>query len=152
LGGREKTPAIGFAMGIERILMLKQTVSTLETNNPDIYFICVGEAAEIEALKQAETLRTALPELRVMVNCGGGAFKNQFQRADKSEAKLALILGDDELAHKVIGVKFLREERSQEKMSFEKLLDFLKRNDHEFLNKSSLGNHSEFLKKPEKEI
>jgi histidyl-tRNA synthetase len=76
--------------------------------------VLVGERSEAEGLKLAERLRDARPALRLHMNLGGGGFKAQFKRADKSGAELALVLAEDELARGVAAVKWLREERPQE--------------------------------------
>lgn len=111
LGGRA-TPAVGFAMGLERVVTLLESVYT-PADGPDLYLILVGEAANQRGLVIAEDIRTQLPQLRVQVNCGAGSFKSQFKRADKSGAKLALILGDDEMKMGTCSLKFLRDDREQ---------------------------------------
>jgi len=114
LGGRA-TPAAGFALGIERLLaLLEDGAAPVTAAAPHVYLIAVGAAAERAAPGFAEDLRDELPALRLCVNCGGGNFKNQFRRADKSGALAALILGEDELVNGVVGVKYLRDERLQE--------------------------------------
>jgi histidyl-tRNA synthetase len=113
LGG-DTTPAIGFAMGIERVvelLVLAQKAATPRA--ADAYIVVNGTQAAAEALKIAEQLRNELPHRRFEVNLGGGKFKAQFQRADRSGAALALILGDDELSRGVVAVKPLRQETGQ---------------------------------------
>jgi histidyl-tRNA synthetase len=113
LGG-EATPAVGFAMGIERIVeLLVQAQKTPAARAPDVYMVVSGVQAAAEALKIAETLRNELPHRRFEVNMGGGKFKAQFQRADRSGAPLAVILGDDELSRGVVAVKPLRQESGQ---------------------------------------
>jgi histidyl-tRNA synthetase len=113
LGG-ESQPAVGFAMGLERIVMLlEKTGKAAVTAAPDVYVVVSGERAAAEALKIVEQLRTELPQRRFEVNLGGGKFKAQFSRADKSRAPLALILGDDELARGVVAMKPLRQESGQ---------------------------------------
>lgn len=111
LGG-QATPAVGFAMGLERIVTLLETVYTPQMN-PEVYIIMVGLEATQQGMILAEELRTALPEIRIMNDYTGGSFKSQFRRADKSGAKVALILGQDEIANNTVSVKFLREERPQ---------------------------------------
>lgn len=112
LGGKP-VPAAGFAMGLERLLELART--HLEPANvPHAYMVLVGEAAQNTGLILAEQLRDAVPGLRLMTHCGGGSFKSQFKKADKCGAQLALILGDEEVTQKNIGVKFLREDKQQE--------------------------------------
>ncbi len=113
LGG-EATPAIGFAMGIERVVeLLVQAQKTPPRRAPDAYVVVNGTQATVEALKIVERLRNELPHRRFEMNLGGGKFKAQFQRADKSGAPLALILGDDELSRGVVAVKPLRQESGQ---------------------------------------
>ena len=113
LGG-EPTPAIGFAAGMERIVaLLQQAGAAPAARAPDIYLVASGERAEREALRLAEKLRDALPGRAVLLNLGGGNFKAQFRRADRSGAQLALILGDEELDRGVAAVKPLRREGGQ---------------------------------------
>ncbi|MGC2462931.1 MAG: histidine--tRNA ligase [Steroidobacteraceae bacterium] len=113
LGG-EPTPAIGFAMGIERVVdLLTQAGSAPSAAAPDVYIVVNGERAAREALRLAEQLRDALPGRGVMLNLGGGNFKTQFRRADRSGARLALILGDAELDRGMAAVKPLRREDGQ---------------------------------------
>jgi histidyl-tRNA synthetase len=113
LGG-EPTAAIGFAMGVERVVeLLLQAGSVPPADVPDIYIVANGERAEREALRLAEQLREALPGRGVLLNLGGGNFKTQFRRADRSGARLALILGDSELDRGVAAVKPLRREDGQ---------------------------------------
>jgi histidyl-tRNA synthetase len=114
LGGPD-TPGIGWAMGQERIVMLLQKQNlALPQERTQIYLVLAGEQAEIPAFKLAEQLRDAWPNLAVQINLGGGSFKTQFKRADKSGAEFALVLGDDELARGVVAVKALRRDLPQE--------------------------------------
>jgi histidyl-tRNA synthetase len=87
----------------------------------DAYLIASGELAQRQALVLAEKWRDALPNLRLMVHHGGGSFKNQFKKADKSDAPLALILGDDEIKNQQVGVKFLREDTEQVMLAWAEL-------------------------------
>jgi histidyl-tRNA synthetase len=114
LGGAG-TPGIGWAMGQERIVMLleKQGLG-LERARPQVYLVLAGERTEIAGFKLAEQLRDAWPDLALQINLGGGSFKTQFKRADKSGAQFAIILGDDEMARGVVAVKALRREPAQE--------------------------------------
>jgi histidyl-tRNA synthetase len=113
LGG-EPTPAIGFAMGIERVVdLMAQAGNTAPAAAPDVYIVVNGQRAERAALRLAEQLRDALPGRGVALNLGGGNFKTQFRRADRSGAQLALILGDAELDRGVAAVKPLRREDGQ---------------------------------------
>jgi len=122
--GGKPTPGVGFAMGIERLVLLMETLELVpeELNLPAHAFICAfGEAAELAALGLAERLRDALPGLRLLVNAGGGSFKSQFKKADKSGALFALILGDDELAGRVVGCKPLRDDSEQQSIAWDAL-------------------------------
>jgi histidyl-tRNA synthetase len=113
LGG-EPTPAIGFAMGMERVVSLLAQAGQLPAPaKPDVYVVLNGERATAAAMGVIERLRDELPGRRFEVNLGGGNFKTQFRRADRSAAPLALILGDDELARGVAGMKPLRQETGQ---------------------------------------
>ncbi len=113
LGG-EATPAIGFAMGVERVVaLLRQAQSVPAAAPPDVYLVVSGARAERAALRLAEQLRDALPGRAVLLNLGGGNFKTQFRRADRSGARLALILGEEELDRGVAALKPLRHEGSQ---------------------------------------
>ena len=110
LGG-DPTPAIGFAMGVERVVgLLEQSSTVPATRGADIYLVAQGEAAVQGALVLAETVRAAVPGRRVEVNLGGGNFKAQFRRADRSGAAVALVLGEDELARGIVQLKPLRDE------------------------------------------
>jgi histidyl-tRNA synthetase len=113
LGGAP-APAIGWALGEERIveLMRLQGRAGNETA-PHVYLALAGAAAEAAGLKLAESLRDAVPGLRIEANCGGGSFKSQLKRADRSGAGYAVILGDDEVAQQVATLKPLREEAGQ---------------------------------------
>jgi histidyl-tRNA synthetase len=114
LGGAA-TPGIGWAMGQERIVMLlEKQVQAIAAERPHVYLVLVGELAERQGLELAERLRDARPDLRLQMNLGGGGFKAQFKRADKSGAELALVLAEDEIARGVAAIKWLREERAQE--------------------------------------
>ncbi len=113
LGG-ESTPAIGFAAGIERIVELMTKAGSVPSAQPaDIYLVASGARAEQAAMRLAERLRDALPGRKVLLNLGGGNFKTQFRRADRSGAQLALILGDEELDRGMAAVKPLRREGGQ---------------------------------------
>ena len=121
LGGTD-TPGIGWAMGQERIIMLlqKQNLS-LQPQRPRVYLVLVGERTEIQGFKLAEQLRDAWPELALQINLGGGSFKTQFKRADKSGAEFALVLGDDEVERGVVAVKALRQDLAQEECPVDRI-------------------------------
>ena len=113
LGG-EATPAIGFAMGMERVVaLLMEAGGAPIARAPDVFVVVNGERAQATGLGLVERLRNELPQRRFELNLGGGNFKTQFRRADRSGAPLALILGDDELARGVVGMKPLRRESGQ---------------------------------------
>jgi len=108
LGGKA-SHAVGFAMGIERVLALVETLTDVPLARPvDAYLIRVGEPAERAGIRIAELLRSEVPQLKLQVHCGGGSFKSQFKKADKSGAEFALILGDDEVSRGEIAIKSLR--------------------------------------------
>ncbi|MCU0760023.1 MAG: histidine--tRNA ligase [Steroidobacteraceae bacterium] len=109
LGG-DPTPAIGFAMGVERVVALIEQAGTAPAAaGADVYLVAMGDAALRAALRLAEALRDALPGRRVELNVGGGNFKAQFRRADRSGARLAVVIGEDELARGVVQLKPLRD-------------------------------------------
>jgi histidyl-tRNA synthetase len=125
LGG-PATPGIGWAMGQERIVMLleKQGLAPLP-RRPHVYMVLAGSNSEIQGFTLAEGLRDAWPDLALQINLGGGSFKAQFKRADKSGAELALILGDDEVARGVVAIKPLRREEAQEECEITRISERL---------------------------
>jgi histidyl-tRNA synthetase len=117
LGGRA-TPAVGFALGLERIIaLLENQGAELPDASPHLYIVTVGEQAQQQGLLLSERLRDALPKLRILTHCGGGSFKSQFKKADRSGARYALVLGEDEVQRGEIGIKPLRERIDQETVS-----------------------------------
>ncbi|CAI8845675.1 histidine--tRNA ligase [Methylocaldum szegediense] len=125
LGGKGSA-ATGFALGMERLIELLESPEKLDAAaRPHAYLIRVGGEAERRGAALAEALRDALPNLRLVVNCGGGSFKSQFKRADKSGAAVALILGEDEVRDQLIGVKHLRTEEGQRTLAQSELIPFL---------------------------
>ena len=125
LGGKP-TPAFGFAMGIERIiLLLKELHDCVQT--ADVYFVLLGEQALVEGMRLAEQLREQIPGLSVEMNCKEASFKSQFKRADKSGAYYAIIIGDEEAAKGVVGLKNLREGGEQQEVAFQDLVQVLKK-------------------------
>lgn len=124
LGGKS-VPAIGFAMGIERLAVLLEDKLQPQHHLPHAYLVVMGESAVEQGVLFADRLRDELPALRLLTNCGGGGFKAQFKKADRSGAKVALILGDDELSKGEVAVKFLREEQPQQQLKFEELATLL---------------------------
>ena len=126
--GGKPTAGVGFAMGIERLVLLLETLEQVPSDiarQVDVYFCAFGEAAELQALVLAEQLRDRLPGLRLQMNAGAGSFKSQFKKADKSGALFALILGEDELAQQVVGLKPLRDNGEQQHISWAALSEQL---------------------------
>lgn len=126
LGGRA-SPAVGFAIGLERLIAMLAEVDDQGVNfSPHGYLVMVGETAQCQGLALAEKLRDRLPGLRIEVNCSGGGFKTQLKRADRSGARWALILGEEEAAAGRIAVKSLREaEQPQHELSQQAVEEFL---------------------------
>jgi histidyl-tRNA synthetase len=125
LGGKP-TPAIGWALGQERVVdLIKVQNGEVPVPAPDVYFVIAGQKAEAEGLRLAETLRDQIPGSRIEMNCGGGSFNSQLKRADKSGAAWALILGDSETEKRVAGLKSLRVEAPQVEVAWERLVDEL---------------------------
>lgn len=127
LGG-SPTPAVGFALGIERIVLLMQTLNApvTESTNPCVFIVSTGPQAIINALVLAEAIRTEHSDINVITNTSGGSFKSQFKKADKSGARLALILAEDEVANQSVSIKDLRKESSQITVEQGNLNQFLK--------------------------
>ncbi|MGZ9067615.1 MAG: histidine--tRNA ligase, partial [Burkholderiales bacterium] len=109
--GGKSTPACGFAMGVERLLLLLGEARRVEPSGPDVYLVRQGEAAERYAERVAEQMRDA--GLQVVLHCGGGSFKSQMKKADGSRARYAVIVGDDEAAAGEVTLKPLREAAAQ---------------------------------------
>ncbi|CAA9890259.1 histidyl tRNA synthetase [Candidatus Methylobacter favarea] len=130
LGGKANH-AVGFAMGMERILALMETIDNLPLARPvDVYMIRVGDLAEQEGMRFAEVIRNEMPGLKLQVGMDGGSFKSQFKKAYKTGADYAIILGDDEVSRGEVGVKFLRtgtaQEPAQQTMSQQEAIRFLR--------------------------
>jgi histidyl-tRNA synthetase len=117
LGGKG-TPAIGFALGMERLIELVNEVNAPAPSAlADIYVVVAGDAAEKMGVRIAENLRDEIPGIRIQSHLGGGGFKSQFKRADRSGAEIALVIGEDEAREGLVGVKFLRREDEQMKVA-----------------------------------
>ncbi|KXJ49602.1 MAG: histidine--tRNA ligase [Colwellia sp. Phe_37] len=126
LGGKS-TPGFGFALGIERLVLM---LTSLEKANNiraqvDAYVIMLGSDVEITANGLAEQWRDQVPDIRLQCHCGGGNMKKQMKRADKSGAQIALILGEDEVAQKMVTVKYLRGQQEQQSLPLEQVADLL---------------------------
>lgn len=125
LGGKT-TPAVGFAMGLERLVLLLESLQLVQLPpEVDVYLSLLGEKAEAFGLTLAESLRDAVPGLKLQTHCGGGNLKKQMKRADKSGAGIALIIGEQEVEAAVAGVKYLREDKPQLQVSIEQLPSLL---------------------------
>jgi histidyl-tRNA synthetase len=121
LGGRA-TPGVGFAMGLERLVLMLEAAETLpETRAPDLFAIALGDEAQRVALAATEALRDRFPQLHVQQQLGGGSFKSQMKKADRSGAAVALLWGEDEVAAQEISVKPLRERGEQQRMTLDAL-------------------------------
>ena len=129
LGGRA-TAAAGFAMGVERLVALLEEAGLEPGSQVDAYLVLVGDEPQRRGLLLAEQLRDRAPDLRLLAHCGGGGFKSQFKKADRSGARYALILGEDELARGVIGIKPLREEKAQQEIALDRLADFFEQEEN----------------------
>ncbi|MCP5076447.1 MAG: histidine--tRNA ligase [Psychromonas sp.] len=126
LGGKA-TPAVGFAMGLERIVLM---LNELELNSDvqgdvDIYSVLVGEDTDIAGFKVAELIRTELPQIKMMHHCGAGNFKKQMKRADKSGARFALIIGEGELQDNCVTIKDLQGKAEQQTVAMDQLVNIL---------------------------
>ena len=129
LGGKPCVAA-GFAIGLERLAALLEE-TRLKDQEIDAYLVLMGEQAELSGMQIAAELRAKHPACSVVINCGGGSVKSQMKRADRSNARLAIILGEDEIKNNNVAVKFLRQLREQETVSQDNLAAFL----GQFLNK-----------------
>jgi histidyl-tRNA synthetase len=123
--GATATPAVGFAMGLERLLELTDFSQMPDTQSPHAYLLLSGDLAMARGMLLAEQLRDQLPGLRILSHCGGGSLKSQFKKADKSGAQLALVLGEDELAQNEMTIKFLRSDVPQTVVKSSEIADFL---------------------------
>ncbi|MBK9426985.1 MAG: histidine--tRNA ligase [Gammaproteobacteria bacterium] len=128
LGG-DATPAIGFGIGLERLVLLLEAAGVAQGAGEqplDAYFVVAG-AVGAAALQLAERLRDAVPQLRLQSHCGGGSLKSQMKRADRSGAAFALILGEDEVASGRVTLKYLRRDLPQESLALDALILLLRR-------------------------
>lgn len=123
LGGKS-TPAVGYAVGLERIVALLETTFTPDAD-PHVYVITVGGESCEHALIMSEKIRRQFPEIRVVTDYSGGSLKNQLRRADKSGAKLALINGQDEVSRNSVTLKYLRESKPQITVDYNTLCQLL---------------------------
>lgn len=126
LGGKQ-TPAVGLAMGVERLVLLLEQ-REWSTNKPLAYIVHQGEVAKQQAIQLAEQLRDQLPDVGFVLHCGAGNLKSQFKKADKTGAQLAIILGEQEVENSTVSVKFLRERKEQQQVPQSELKTFLVNN------------------------
>jgi len=126
LGGK-KTPAVGLAMGIERLVLLLEQ-REWPVDNPLAYIVYQGDEARQKAIVLAEKLRDQLPDQGIIMHCGEGGLKSQFKKADKTGAKFALVIGEQEVERDEVGIKYLRERRDQQQCPQNELDSFLKNN------------------------
>ncbi|MDO3722006.1 histidine--tRNA ligase [Marinobacter sp. chi1] len=129
LGGKP-TPAVGFAMGLERLILLLETLDLIPahvTSDADVYVTAMGDSAIPAAMALAENLRDTLPGLTIVSHCGGGSFKSQMKKADKSGARYALILGENEVASGTAALKPLRADEPQQDIAQAELASALAR-------------------------
>jgi histidyl-tRNA synthetase len=127
LGGKS-TPAIGFGIGLERLVLMLQSGEITPPGlgqQAQIYLAAVGEV-QSQALQLAEQLRDTLPGVSLLTHCGGGSFKSQLKKADKSQAQLALILGEDEARNGLVTIKMLREDVPQQTLSAAEAIEFVR--------------------------
>ncbi|MFC1685263.1 His/Gly/Thr/Pro-type tRNA ligase C-terminal domain-containing protein, partial [Pseudomonadota bacterium] len=115
--------------GMERLIALLEESGVEEgLGRPHAYMVLVGEEPQRQGMQLAERLRDAVPDLRLLLHCGGGSFKSQFKKADRSQARYAVVLGDEELARGVAGIKPLRGEGEQQEIALDELAGFLQKN------------------------
>ncbi|PCI61857.1 MAG: histidine--tRNA ligase [Gammaproteobacteria bacterium] len=126
LGGKA-TPAFGFALGIERLVLMLAGLETTQNIRPqvDVYVAMLGDDVDLKGNQLAELWRDQVPDIRIQCHCGGGNFKKQMKRADKSGARIAVILGEDEIAEQKVTIKYLRERKEQLSMAMKDVPAFL---------------------------
>ena len=125
LGGRA-TPAVGWAMGIERFVALYEACGgEAPASNADVYIAALGSGTLERAFALAEELRDSISGIQVEMNLGGGSFKSQMKRANKSGAEFALILGEQELADACVGLKPMRSTDEQSSVALDDLAETL---------------------------
>lgn len=127
LGGKP-TPAIGFGIGLERLVLMLQATEVKPAGleqHAQIYLAAVGDV-HTQALQLAERVRDALPSVSLLTHCGGGSFKNQLKRADRTQAQLALILGEDEARADTVTIKMLRDDTPQKTLPTLEAIDYLR--------------------------
>jgi len=126
--GGQPTPAVGFAIGLERLVALLQNRVHIK-EDADVYVIMVGEQAKKRGIQITEKLRDQLPQWKIVNHCGEGSFKSQFKKANKSGARWAVIVGDEELRQNRVSLKDLREDQPQKMLQPKELEDYLKQHE-----------------------
>ena len=124
LGGKP-FPAAGFAIGLERLLDVVSDKLTI-SEQCHIYIAAVGDEAVFHSHNMAYTLRKEFPDLVIQLNCSGGSFKAQLKRADKANAEIALLIGDEELDANSVSIKHLQSDKAQQKVSTQDLKKVIK--------------------------
>lgn len=126
LGGKS-TPGVGFALGIERLVLMLTSLEKVQNLRPqvDAYVIMLGEGADIKANALAEKWRDEVNEIRIQCHCGGGNMKKQMKRADKSGAQIAIIIGEDEITNESVTIKYLRGQHEQQSVAFSEVPSLL---------------------------
>ena len=124
--GGNPTPAIGFAMGIERIaLIIKDQSNQINKTKPHLYFVALGEKSQIESIKLSKKILSALPSIIITNDMSMGSLKNQMKKADKSNADFALILGEEELLNNQLSIKPLKGQGAQQLIKLEGIIHHL---------------------------
>ena len=124
--GGKPTPAIGFAIGIERlILLIKDQTNKLQKNKLHLYFAALGERAQMASMKLSRDIHLALPDITITNDMSGGSLKNQMKKANKSNADFALILGEEELSKNQLSIKPLKGQGDQQLIKLEGIIQHL---------------------------
>jgi len=123
--GGKPWPGVGFAMGKERLVELMRAQSPSPRLEPHVYLVMAGEGTTERGMQLAEHLRQNVDGIRVQINLGGGSFKSQFKRADRSGAALALVLGEDELQRGAVTIKHLRDDSGQKQLGLDEIAAWL---------------------------
>lgn len=127
LGGKS-TPAVGFAMGVERLILMLETLELVPgsvNDNADVYITAMGDEAVAASMRLGQVLREQLPDRVIVTHCGGGSFKSQMKKADRSGAQVAIILGDNEIEAGTASVKALRSDQAQQSVHQDQLAETL---------------------------
>jgi histidyl-tRNA synthetase len=124
--GGNPTPAIGFAIGIERlILLIKDQPNKLQKNKLHLYFSALGERAQMASMKLSRDIHLTLPDIIITNDMSGGSLKNQMKKANKSNADFALILGEEELSKNQLSIKPLKGQGEQQLIKLEGIIQHL---------------------------